>query len=1092
MIKKILLYTISVALCHYVARAQEARLLRFPTVSSDAIVFSYAGDLYTVARSGGLARKLTNDVGYEMFARFSPDGKTLAFTAQYDGNTEVYKMPSSGGIPVRLTYSATLDRDDIGDRMGPNNIVMSWKNDNSGIIYRSRKKSFNSFKGQLFIATVDGGLSQELPFSVGGFCTYSPDGKKLALNRVFREFRTWKYYKGGMADDVWIYDFATKQMENITNNPSQDIFPMWYGDKIYFCSDRDRTMNLFSYDLKSKQTIKITNYSEFDIKFPSLGSDAIVYENGGFIYVYDLKSKKESKISITIQDDAVSGRNELVDASKFIEQNDFDLGPDGNRIVLTARGDVWTIPTKEGITRNITKSSSSHERSVVWSPDGKNLAFISDASGEDEVYIQKQDGSETPVQLTSGADTYKYHVTWSPDSKKIVWADKMLRLQYVEVATKQVTLVDQSKTWEFGGGTWSNDSRWIAYTRSEDNRRDRVYMYDTQAKKSFPVTDDWFNSSSPAFSDDGKYLFFTSDRDFSPTYSYTEWNHSYSNLTKPYFVTLAKATPSPLVIKNDEVKISDAIPVASTNSKSKEKAPSEEKTTVVKPMVIDVDGLSSRIVALPVDAGDYGAISVVGESVYYFYSSTKTPELTLKVFDLKEKKETEIGVFGSYIISADKRKMLIEKDNMFSVVDIPKGKVEMEKNIDLSNVKVLVDRKKEWEQIFTESWRQMRDFFYDPGMHGVDWLAMKKKYQPLLQYVNHRSDLTYIIGEMIAELSIGHAYVGGGDVPKAERIQMGLLGAEISRDESGYFKIDNILKGENWQDSRRSPLTEVGIDVKAGDFILAVNGTSTQSVKDIYELLINSANKTIELTINSKPDKTGTKKVLVKPINDEEDLYYFNWVKKNQDYVSSKTNGEVGYLHIPDMGEHGLNEFAKSFYPQLHKKALIIDDRGNGGGNVSPQIIERLLREVVFFDLPRNVSVPSADPGGMLLGPKVVLIDQYSASDGDIFPYRFKKHKIGKLIGKRTWGGVVGIRGSLPFVDGGTLNRPEFASYASDGKNWPVEGYGVDPDIEVDNSPAEEYVGKDNQLDKAIEVILEELKSRKEIPPPPPYPKKNK
>ncbi len=1090
MLKKILLCTFLLALCQYVAPAQEARLLRFPTISNDAIVFSYAGDLYTVARSGGMARKLTNDIGYEMFARFSPDGKTLAFTGQYDGNTEVYKMPSAGGVPVRLTYSATLGRDDIGDRMGPNNIVMSWKNDNSGIVYRSRKKSFNSFKGQLFIANVEGGLSQELPFSVGGFCTYSPDGKKLALNRVFREFRTWKYYKGGMADDVWIYDFATKQMENITNNPSQDIFPMWYGDKIYFCSDRDRTMNLFSYDLKSKQTTKITNYTEYDVKFPSLGGDAIVYENGGFIYVYDLKAGKESKISITIQDDAVSGRNELIDASKFIEPYDFDLGPDGNRIVVTARGDVWTVPAKEGITRNISKSSASHERSSVWSPDGKSIAFISDVSGEDEVYVQKQDGSEAPTQLTSGSDTYKYYLTWSPDSKKISWADKKLRLQYVEVATKQVTLIDQSKTWEFGGGTWSTDSRWISYSRSEDNRQSRIYLYDTQLKKSYPVTDDWFNSNSPSFSDDGKYLFFSSDRDFAPTYSYTEWNHAYNNLSKIYFVTLAKATPSPLGNKNDEVKVSET-PAASPAAKTKEKTPAEEPAKPIKPVVIDVDGLSSRIVSLPIDAGDYGAITAVGESVYYFYSSTKTDQ-TLKVFDLKDKKESEIGAYTAYVVSADKKKMLLEKDKKFAIVDLPKNKTEVDKHIDLTNLKVAIDRKKEWEQIFNESWRQMRDFFYDPGMHGVDWVAMKKKYQPLLQHVNHRSDLTYVIGEMIAELSIGHAYVGGGDVLKAERIQTGLLGAELSRDASGYFKIDAILKGENWMDSRRSPLTEVGVDVKVGDYIIAVNGTTTQSVKDIYELLVNTANKTIELTVNSKPDKAGSKKVLVVPVNDEQDLYYFNWVKKNLDYVSSKTNGEVGYIHVPDMGTHGLNEFVKTFYPQLHKKALIIDDRGNGGGNVSPQIIERLLREVVFYDLPRNVAVPSTDPGGMLLGPKVMLIDQYSASDGDIFPYRFKKNKIGKVIGKRSWGGVVGIRGSLPFVDGGTLNKPEFASYDTEGKEWPVEGYGVDPDIEVDNSPADEYAGKDMQLDKAIEVILEELKTRKEVPPPPPYPKKNK
>jgi tricorn protease len=1072
------------------ARGQEARLLRFPTVSKDAIVFSYAGDLYSVQRSGGLARKLTTDMGNELFARFSPDGKTLAFTGQYDGNTEVYKMPAEGGVPTRLTYTATLGRDDHSDRMGPNNIVMTWKNDNSGVVFRSRKTSDNAFKGKLYFENINGGPSAELPFSVGGWCSYSPDNKKLAMNQVFREFRTWKYYKGGMADDIWIYDFDTKQMENITNNPSQDIFPMWYQDKIYFCSDRDRIMNLFVYDIKTKQITKVTNYTEYDIKFPSLGTDAIVYENGGFVYVYDLKSGKDSKINISIADDAAIGRNEMIDASKFIERGDYDLGPDGNRLTLTARGDIWTVPAKEGITRNLSKSPFVHERSVAWSPDGKYLAFISDATGEDEVYIQKQDGSEAPVQLTSNGDTYKYHLIWSPDSKKLIWPDKKLRLQYVDVTTKQVTLVDQARAWEHSGSSWSRDSRWIAYTRSEDNGRSKVYLFDTQSKKSFPVTDNWYQSFGAAFSSDGKYLFFVSDRDFNPTYSNTEWNHSYSDMSKVYFVTLAKSTASPLEPKNDEVQVTaETAPITKTTG-SKDK-PAEQSATPIKPVIVDIEGIQNRIACLPIAPGNYYGITVMDDFVYYVNSSNESPKATLKVFNLKDKKETVIGEYGSYIISQDNKKMLLEKDRNFSIVDLPKGRTEMDKKVDLSNMKLVVDRKKEWEQIFNESWRQMRDFFYDPGMHGVDWPAMKKKYQPLVAHVNHRADLTYVIGEMIGELNVGHAYVGGGDAPKSERIQMGLLGAQVSRDATGYFRIDKILRGENWSKDVRSPLTEIGVNVNEGDFIIAVNGVSTQTVSDVYELLINTAGKTVELTVNSKPDKAGSRKTLVIPMDDESELYYLNWVRKNIEYVSAKTNGEVGYLHIPDMGEHGLNEFAKYFYPQLQKKALIIDDRGNGGGNVSPQITERLSRQAVFFDLPRNVTVPSTNPGEMLLGPKVLLIDQYSASDGDIFPYRFRKYNLGKIIGKRTWGGVVGIRGSLPFVDGGFLNRPEFARFDVDGKTWPIEGYGVDPDIEIYNSPADEYLGKDAQLDKAIEVILEELKGRKDVPPAPPYPKKN-
>lgn len=1075
----------------------EARLLRFPAIHGNQIVFSYAGDLYAVERTGGVARKLSNDVGHEIFARFSPDGKHIAFTGQYDGNTEVYLMPATGGEPQRLTYTATLGRDDLSDRMGPNNIVMTWKPDGSGVVYRSRKTSFNSFKGQLYVAALDGSPSEELPFSVGSWCSYSPDGKRLAMNQVFREFRTWKYYRGGMADDIYIYDFATRQMENITNNPAQDIMPMWHGNRIFFLSDRDRTMNIFEYNLESKRVRKVTNFTDYDVKFPSIGADAIVFEKGGYIYEMDINSGHVSKVSIYIHDDGVIGRNEWVDASKYIAGGDYDVAPDGARFTVSARGDVWSIPAKEGITRNLTSTSGVHERAVTWSPDGKYIAYLSDASGEFEVYIQKHDGSEPAIQLTSGADTYKYGLTWSPDSRKIAWSDKKLRLSYVDIQTKKVTQVDKGRVWEHGTYKWSPDSKWLVFSRQDDEFRSRVYLHSTASGQTHVVTEDWYDAGSPEFSPDGKYLFFVSERDFNPTYSQTEWNHSYSDMARVYFVTLAKSTPSPLALKNDEVTVTEE----STAAKTEDKAPASKKGAEINEapkaesksmdMMVDIDGIFNRVVSLPVSPGNYFNLQAVDDAIYYVHSSTKTSRPVLKVYNLKDKKESEIGEFSSYVISANRKKMLLAKDGQYSIVDLPKDKANTDKKADLSNMKVWLDRKAEWNQIFDEAWRQMRDFFYDPGMHGVDWPAMREKYRPLVAHVNHRHDLSYIIGEMIGELNIGHAYVGGGDAPKPDRVQLGLLGAKLSRDASGYFRIDKILKGENWSNATRSPLTEVGVDVKAGDYIIAVNGNSTTTVKDIYQLLVNTAGTTVELTVNSKASADGSRKVLVKPTADESALYYLDWVRGNIAYVNEKTNGEVGYIHIPDMGVAGLNEFVKYFYPQLTKKGLIIDDRGNGGGNVSPMIIERLRREQVFYSLPRNVEVPSTNPTQMHYGPKVLLLDQYSASDGDIFPYRFRHSGLGKLIGRRSWGGIVGIRGSLPFVDGGTLNRPEFASYAADGSEWPVEGYGVDPDIEVFNNPADEYLGKDDQLDKAIEVILEEVKSRKDIPAPPAYPKKN-
>ncbi len=1067
---------------------KEARLLRFPSIHGQQIVFSYAGDLYTVERSGGQARKLTTDPGYEMFSRFSPDGSLLAFTGQYDGNTEVYLMPSTGGVPKRLTITATLSRDDISDRMGPNNIVMTWTPDGKNIIYRSRKQTFNDFKGLLLSVPVNGGLSTELPLPCGGFCSYSPDGKQLAYNRVFREFRTWKYYKGGMADDVWIYDFDTRITQNITNNEAQDIFPMWKGDNIYFLSDRDRTMNLFVYNLRTKSTQKLTQYTEYDIKFPSMGDDAIVYENGGFIYVFDLKTQTAQKVNITISDDFDKGRDELKDASKNIFS--VSLAPDAKRVVVSARGDVFSVPVKSGITRNLTESSGAHDRDASWSPDGQWIAFLSDKSGEYEIYIQKQDGSEAAKAVTKNADTYKYQIQWSPDSKKILWHDNMLRLQYVDIQSGEVVVVEKSKIGEINAYSWSPDSRWITFSSPQENGMNIIKIFSTETKQNTAVTDDWFDSDQPVFASDGKYLIFTSSRDFNPTYGNTEWNHIYRDMSRIYLVTLQKSTPSPFAPENDEVKAqkSESDKPEDPVKNAKKDTEPQKKNTVI----IDLEGIAGRVVSLPIDPGNYWNLSLINDQVYYNERSSTDTEVNLKVYDLKKKKETDLGQAMGFEISADGKKMLINKRGKYHVIDLPTSKINLDESIDFSNLRVRVNNQAEWKQIYDESWRQMRDFFYVPNMHGVNWPAMKGKYAVMLPFVNDRNDLNYLIGELIGELNIGHAYVSGGDRKMPEKINTGLLGAKLVKDGSGYVKVDKILRGENWSASGRSPLTELGVNVNEGDFILAVNGKDLKNTVDIYDYLINTAGQQVELTVNTTADYKGSRKVIVQPVRSEANLYYYSWVQDNIRKVSEATQGQVGYIHIPDMSVEGLNEFAKYFYPQLEKKALIIDDRGNGGGNVSPMILERLQREVTRANMSRNVEKTSHTPRQMMLGPKVMLIDHYSASDGDLFPYGFKKHGLGKTVGTRTWGGVVGIRGSLPFVDGGDLRKPEFASYSSEESQWIIEGRGVEPDIYVENDPAREYMGIDDQLNKAIEVILEEMKNYKPIPDIPQPPDKSK
>ncbi len=1082
---------LSTILLFFLAEAfpqQETRLLRFPAIHGDQIVFSYAGDLYTVSARGGTARKLTNDAGYEMFGRISPDGKHLAFTGQYDGNTEVYLMPAEGGIPKRLTYTATLSRDDVSDRMGPNNIVMGWKG-NDKIVYRTRKDQWNSFKGSLYLASIEGAISVPLPLPRGGFCSYSPDQRKLAYNRIFREFRTWKRYRGGQADDIWVYDFETKQTVNITNDPAQDIIPMWTGNMIYFISDRDenKRFNLFAYDLSSKKTRKYTSFADFDIKYPSLGDGAIVFENGGHIYRFDLKSRRAEKVPIFIADDQVSGRGGWIDVSSQI--SNYEIAPDGSRALFGAHGEVFTVPAKYGNTRNITKTSGVHERSSKWSPDGKWIAYISDASGEDEIYIAPQDGSGAAKQLTHGGDTYKFFLLWSPDSGKLLWSDKKLRLQYVDVASGSVTVVARAKAWEISDFTWSPDSQWIAYTQEEEDKMATVYIYSLASKETIAATDGWFPSNSPAFSEDGKYLFLVSNRTFNPSYGQLEFNYSYRNMEKIYLLTLEKKTKSPFEPKSDEVKIKDEAkePEKDGNAGADKKADAKAQPVQVK---VDAEGLRSRIAEFPVPAASYGHLVSVGGKLYYQRRKEQEPA-KLAMFDLEKQKETDLGEADGYEISADTKKMLIGKGGSYSIVDLPAAKPDLSERLDLSDMQIEVNRTAEWEQIYNESWRQMRDFFYAPNMHGVNWEKIREKYAPLVPFVRHRADLTYIIGEMIGELSTGHTYVGGGDLPKVERIKTGLLGAIIEKDESsGYFLIKKILKGQNWDKNVRSPLTDIGVDAREGDYIIEVNGKPTNQMRDIYEALINTVGKQVRLRLNSKAEEAGSRETVVVPTDDEGPLYYYDWVQGNLEKVEKATQGKVGYIHIPDMGVPGLNEFVQYFYPQFRREGLIVDVRSNGGGNVSPMLIERLRREAAMVDIARNTA-PSLDPGGLIPGPKVCLMDEFSASDGDIFAYRFKHYKLGKLIGKRSWGGVVGIRETLPILDGGYLNRPEFSRYDLEGREWIMEGYGVDPDIVVDNDPAKEYAGIDEQLNKAIEVVLAEMKSEPvRIPPPPPYPTK--
>ena len=1043
--------------------ADEARLLRFPATNGSEIVFSYAGDLYKVAATGGEAKRLTSYVGYEMFPRFSPDGKTLAFTGQYDGNTEVYTMPSTGGEPLRITYTATNGRDDLGDRMGPNNIVMTWTRDGSEIVYRNRIG--DGFSGKLYRVNKEGGLSDVIPLPEGGFCCYSPDGKQLAYNRVMREFRTWKYYKGGMADDIWVYNPSKKTVENITKNDAQDIFPMWIGDEIFFISDRDHTMNLFVYNTATKQTSKVTNFTEYDVKFPSCHGNTIVFENGGYIYKLDANTKKAEKVHITLTSDNIYARTEIKNGADYV--TNVSLSPNGERMAVTTRGEVFNIPVGKGVTKNISRTPGAHERDAQWSPDGKSIAYISDQTGETEIYVQDAETGEVK-QMTKNNDTYIRSFQWSPDAKMIVYTDRENRINLLDVAKKQVTMLSQTPIAEARSVSFSPDNKWLTYSRTSPNNFSIVYVYNLAEKKEYEITDKWYESYAPVFSTDGKYLVFTSARDFNPVYGRLEWNHVYTKMNGVYLALLSKETASPFLETDAKVAVKSEV----------EKKEDVKKTDEALNVQIDFDGINERIVKLPLPAASYYNFYCDGKNVYYYTNGST------KVFNLKTQKESVVGQAGMSVDPGSKKAIFYSGNKMY-VTDIPQGKANLSDPVNLANMQIVVDYQKEWPQIFDEAWRAYRDGFYQKNMHGKDWKALKKKYEVLLPYVKTRLDLNYVIGALISELGVGHAYVNPGEVEGPKRVSMGLLGAEVSRDKSGFFRLEKIIPGATWNKALRSPLTEPGIEAKAGEFIVAIDGVPTNSVNDMYKLLVGKANVPTELALNSKPQLAGARKIVISPLEEENSLYHYNWVQNNIKRVEKASNGKIGYIYIPDMGPTGLNEFSRYFYPQLDKEGLIIDDRANGGGNVSPMILERLAREVYRITMSRGSNMTGTIPDATQVGPKICLINKYSASDGDQFPWGFRALGLGKLVGTRTWGGIIGISGSLPYMDGTDIRVPFFTAYDAKTGQWIIENHGVDPDIEIDNDPIKEWNGEDQQLDRAIEEVMKELKDRKPLPPVP-------
>lgn len=1077
--KRTMLSIVFLMLVSLPALGEEGRLLRQPDIHGDRVVFVYAGDIWIAPTEGGVARRLTSHPGLEQFPKFSPDGQWIAFTGEYDGNDDVYLIPSVGGEPKRLTYHPY------------NDLVVDWYPDGKAILFRSSRNSFSGRFNRYHRISLEGGFPEVLPLPTGELGCFNADAGKIAYNRLSREFRTWKRYHGGTAQDVWIYDFAANTIERITDYDGTDAFPMWAGDKIYFISDRNNTMNLYSYELNTRETSTITDYSDYDVKWPSLGPGAIVYENAGWLYALDLASGRSRRLSIEIFDDKIWARPAIKNVRDYI--HNAGISPSGARAALEARGEIFTVPADKGEIRNLTNTSGIREMHPAWSPDGKWVAYFSDRSGEFDLYIRDAAGKGGEVRITSDSDCYRAYPVWSPDSKKIFFSDAMVRLYYVDIEAKKTVQVDHglhARSTNFIFGSWSPDSRWIAYAKPDENNLYSIFLFSLDEGKSYRVTGNMYHDTEPVFDPEGKYLFFIANRMINNKWSAFEPMMIYDNPARIVGLCLQKGTPSPVKPESDEEAV-------------KGEAEGGGKAESGAPVKIDLDGLGDRIFTVPAPDGYYIRLSAAkGKVFFHSVSDTDThpdafpddPRIgPLMGYDFNSRQLfTVLERADEYRLAAGGGRILYRSGDDWGIADAAAGQKPGTGKLDLSDMTMLVDYKAEWRQIFYEVWRRYRDWFYDPNMHGVDWEGMKGRYEVLLPYVAHRDDLNYVIGELIAELSCSHTYRGGGDYPETQRVGVGLLACDFQPDtEAGYYRFAKIYAGENWDPRRQGPLSQPGLRVKEGDFLIAVDGTELRYPTNPWALFQDTARKTVVLKINSEPKAEGAWEIEVTTVGNDSIYRYLDWVAGNRKKVWEATGGRVGYIHAPSTSMNSFVEFSRTFYAQANAvEGLIIDGRYNSGGYIPEIFIERLDRPLLGRWATRATDGWKT-PSRSFQGPMAYLINPYAGSGGDAFPFFFRERGLGPLIGTRTWGGLVGISGDPPLMDNGFITTSDFGFVNPDGE-WDVEGKGVAPDIEVDDRPDLVIAGHDPTLEKAVEYIMRELEERGPAKPkfPKEYPKR--
>jgi len=1064
---KILLTTgfVFIAMIFSLHAKDNARLLRFPDINDNLITFVYAGDIWTVNANGGEAKRLTSHKGLELFPKISPDGKWIAFSAQYSGSRQVYIMPVDGGKPRQLTYY-----NDVGmmpPRGGFDHITLDWTPDSKHVLFRANRTPYGKRNGKYFKISITGGMEEPLQIPEGGFGIYSPDAKKICYTPISREFRTWKRYKGGRAADLWIYNLEENLSRKITDFPGTDQIPVWYENKIYFASDRDLTLNLYSYNLESEKIQQITHHEKYDVMWPSGSNGKVVYENGGYLYKYNLKTNENKKLTIHINFDNPN----IIPYYKNVKEDihSQNISPKGNRAIFDARGDIYTVPKENGMIRNLTETQGVREIYPAWSPDGKYISYVSDETGEYEIYLLENKEDAEPKQITFNSEAWKYKPKWSPDGKYLLYSDRTLEVKLLNVESGDEQIITDAMRHEIRDSRFSPDSKWVTYSKSSKNGNDAVWVYNIETGENHKLTNDVFDDNSPVFSLNGEYIYFLSKRDFNLSFSDFEFNYVYNDATRIYALALTNESPKLFEYKSDEVK-------PGNNGESE----AEKKKLDEVSVDIDLDNTNNRITAFPMKAGNYYNLNAVDDGILYATNDG------LHMFSISIEKDQTIlsGVRGA-VLADDNKHILYRSGSDYGITDLSPGQKAGKGKLDLGEMEMKIHPRKEWNQIFRDGWRIFRDYFYVENIHDVDWINVREKYKELLPHVSHRADLDYLLGEMIAESNTGHCYVNYGDFERVDRVETGLLGAKLKPDrEAGRFVISKIYAGENWNPDRRSPLTVQGVDVQEGDYLIGIGGEEVTTGENPYKYLENTVGKVIEITVNDQPTKEGGRTYEIKPIESELSLMYLDWVETRRKMVEEMSNGKLGYIHVPNTSVAGNRELFRGMYAYHHKQGLIIDDRYNGGGFIPDMMTELLDRETLSYWHRRGLK-PSKTPAIAHDGPKAMLINHYSSSGGDAFPYYFKKKNLGKLIGTRTWGGLVGMSGNASLVDGGYIAVPRFGIFNEEGE-WIIEGVGVHPDIKVFDTPHLVAKGQDPTLEKAVEVLMKQLEKNppEKVTPP--------